>query len=317
MPLRIIPLRQKAEISFAPPNVITEAKPVGLVADVINQSHVEFHRSKKYTKDDYWVHVSDLIRASTDKRFCAREHALSFIEDRAGAAKTVSPGMALLYCIGHAVQEHLTNDFISRSEHRDKVWGNWTCRCGNTLVKHAFAKDAGMCPLCQHPLNVYQEVDFVDPDYRITGHPDLLIVWNGTMHIYEIKTIDREAVNFETLEAPLGDHTIQATMYYWMARKMYERKQLPFQISPFIDYVYADRSNRKLFFGKPFKEFTKRASPYDRVQPMFANADALRESLKQMRLPPRICKTSRETRAKNCAMTVSCFGRSKDVINAT
>jgi len=311
--MKIVPLR-KTEVSFAPPVVEHVVKPVGLIADTVNHPTVDRHRSGRYTLDRYWIHVSDLIRSSTDKRFCPREYALMMVENKTGQARTVSPGMALLHRIGHAVQEHLTNDFISRSPHGGKIWGNWKCPCRNLHVIGAHRP--GMeCPRCRQPF-IYEEIDLVDDENRIVGHPDLIVVWNGTLHIYEIKTIDREAVNFETLDAPLGDHTIQATMYYWMARKMHEQGKLPYPVSPFIDYVYADRSNRKLFFGKPYKEFTKRASPHERIEPMLANAKAVKDALANMVLPPRICKGSRETRAKHCGMCVSCFSRTKDAISA-
>jgi len=314
MSLKLTPLKEARDVTFVPPETESPIKPVGLLADTLNKKHVEFHRSKKYSKDDYFLHVSDLIRSSKNKRFCPREHALSFVEGRTGNVQSVSPGMRMLHCIGHAVQEHITNDFILRSPHGAKVWGNWSCHCGHTQAYMMLKPDAGSCTKCGKPVDQYREITLVHRECRIIGHPDLLILWNNILHIYEIKTIDREAVNFETLAAPLGDHTLQATFYYWMARHMYENKELGYPVSEYIDYVYADRSNKKLFYGHPFKEFTKRASPGSRIKPMIENATLLRESLTKMRLPTRICGSARDPRAKICPMAVSCFNRTKDNI---
>lgn len=331
MPLRALPKPVSIEdISFAPKQIELLAKPVGLVADTLNNYHMDRHRSGKHTTSNYFLHTSDLIASNSMRKFCAREHVISLTEDRGDSRmRQVSPGMRLIHRMGNTVQDHVTSDFMD-GPHGGKVWGDWTCICGFTKKSFSFKPEARAytCTKCKQPLTKYAEVGITWHDYLISGHPDLMIVWNNVLHIYEIKSIDRKDVEFTTMDAPLGDHTLQGSMYYWTLKDMRKREQdalaknpgafepsIPFEIDPYINYLYADRSNN-LFRREYYKEFTKRASPFSRIEPMLANAKLVKDSLVDKVLPPRlsVCTGVQSSRAKNCNCAVSCFMRNRDAV---
>ncbi len=315
MPLRLIP---PPEVNKFIRPTESLAKPYGLIAETLNGEHVDYHRSDKYTRDKYFIHVSDLIQSTKGRKFCARQHALTFIEQRSGTyIRKISAGMSLLHKFGHAAQKHMTDDFIKRSPHGHKVWGNWRCICGHSHAVMQTKPIAGTCKKCEHPIDQYEEIDLLIDTHRITGHPDLFILWGNTLHIYEIKTLDREGIVFDLLEAPLGDHTIQGTFYYFMCMDMVAKGLFPpgLQISPMINYLYADRSNKKLFGRTVYREFEKRASPAERIKPMTDNAKLLKESLDKSILPTRICADPTVPRAKACNVCISCFNRKRNTID--
>lgn len=331
--MRILPRPDQADVSFHPPITDFQTKPVGVIADTLNNEHIDHHRSSNYTSSKYFLHVSDLIQSGTTKRFCPRNAVLVFLEERGKSyIKKIPPGMRLLHTIGHAIQKHITNDFIERSPFSDKVWGNWGCRCGYTHVNYALKPKSGAytCTRCGLDPDVYEEISIYHSKYHIIGHPDLIIVWNKLIHVYEIKTIDRKGVVFDLLNAPLGDHTLQGSVYYWLMKDMYDQERdtlkkypgafnpsIPFDVDPFVNYIYADRSNENLFKRNFYKEFTKRASPFTRIEPMFDNAKLVMESLEKKILPTRLelCKSVISPRAKACNTCTSCFSRTKDRFN--
>jgi hypothetical protein len=317
VPLKILP-KPEPNRFFKP--VESDTKPFGVIAETLNSEHVDYHRTRGYTRDKYYIHVSDLIQSNSRRRFCPREHALSFIEQRNGSyVRKISAGMSLLHTFGHGAQAHMTNDFIKRSPHGDKVWGNWRCLCGKTHFVMQLMPDpvAGTCKHCGLHARIYEEIDLLHEQYNITGHPDLFLLWGNVLHLYEIKTLDREGIDFDRLEAPLGDHTLQASFYYWMIRWMIEQGIIKHEIDPFVNYLYADRSNKKLFGKAVYREFSKRASPGDRIKPMLENARLLKESLDRNILPTRICDGPAVPRAKDCPVCTSCFNRRSNVIVAT
>lgn len=327
MPLRMLPKPiREDDISFAPKQLELMAKPVGLVADVLNNHYADHHRSAQHDAGNYFLHVSDLIRSNSAHKFCPREHAINLLEERNSTRiRQISPGMALIHKMGHGIQDLITETFMERSPHANKLWGNWKCMCGQTHVAMRFREEARAytCTKCNGVCDRYAEVDLYWREFKIAGHPDFIIVWNNVLHLYEIKTIDRRDVDFETLDAPLGDHTLQASMYYWIIHTMRRIEQddlrknpgaftpsLPFEISTDINYIYADRSNN-LFRRQFYKEFTKRASPFSRIQPMLDNAASVKTAVETKRLPPRLslCTGVSSSRAKNCNCAVSCFLR--------
>jgi hypothetical protein len=326
------PGSRDVEVSFSPGTREPISKPVGLIADTLNNDVIDHHRGRKHTADSYFVHVSDLMQVNTTRRFCPRQHVISLIEGRADTNyRKVPPGMRLLYTIGHAVQRHITDEFMAISSHRGKIWGNWQCVCGQTTVCNSFKPEpgAGTCIVCGQDPSIYGEVTISWKQYMVKGHPDLCLVWNNVLHIYEIKTIDRQGVDFETMDAPLGDHTLQGSMYYWIMKAIQaeEREALrrhpgafnpsiPFEIDPFVNYIYADRSNKNLFKRFFYKEFTKRASSFDRIESLLHNAKVLRDGVEKKILPTRldICNGPNAPRAKACNCALPCFNRRSDRI---
>jgi len=290
--------------------------PDNLFADTLNQTTVNRHRLGKYTKDNYSIHVSDLMQSSKERIFCAREHAINFHENRGGELiKKLTPAMSLLYSMGNAVQDHLTAKFIQHNEYGHTLWGDWSCGCKKTKIRYSL-KPNGRCNHCAGPIDRYCEVDLRQPKYNLVGHPDLLVLWPPYLHIFEVKSIDRQDLPFDDIKEPLGDHTLQGTFYYWMLLDMYMRGEIPYKPHDVVRYLYVDRSNKKLFFGEPYKEFQKRRSDAARLKPMLDRATTMMQSLSGRTLPPRICSDVLCTRAKGCTVQTSCFNRKSNILDS-
>jgi hypothetical protein len=214
------------------------------LAEVLNRGGVQKSRMASHTKDKFFIHVSDLMQSATERKFCARQHAITFVEERGEAiAKRVTPGMELLHVFGHGAQDHITKLFIDRSPFGHTVWGDWGCGCyirsrgqRGTRVRQSLKPDI-LCAECRGPIEHYVETDLIQKKYNLVGHPDLYLLWNGVLHQYEVKTIERTSVDFDTLKDPLGEHTLQNTFYYWMATDMHSQWGLPLSGSSDADGI--------------------------------------------------------------------------------
>ena len=277
------------------------APPFGIVADIANRGFMDRHRGDA-NSHDFVIHVSDLIRPDKARAFCAREWALRHFESRETPGKIITPGFALLFAVGNAVHDSVRNAFIQRSEFADAAWGTWSCRCGFTKRTGPFTKGLA-CKRCGTPALVYEEYDLYSKTHRLVGHPDLLLLWGDTYYIYEIKTIDKKDVDFETLTHPMGDHVLQASFYNWMLRE--EGKK----VDPTLRFIYADRSTKKLFNGTIYKELTAPTAPISRLQPFLDKATSLDRAIVSRVLPDRICDSPMTSRARNCTSCTGCFMR--------
>jgi len=285
--------------------------PDELIAAVLNAGSVRRSRLKMH--DDFVIHVSDLMKTSSSDMFCPREQALFYFNDYDQVATPLSAGFELLFETGNTIHDHVRNKWMERSEHGNTAWGGWQCKCGHVKLvglKPVHSRST-YCSRCKCHAHIYVEYDLYARKYRLVGHPDFIVKWGDTFYIYEIKTIDRVDIDFARLDAPLGDHTLQASFYYWLL--VSEGKK----VSPIIRYLYVDRSTWSLFgFGgkKTYKEFKHRASDISRLQPLLDKATGLIEAIEARHLPDKVCKSASCTRAKKCRMAVSCFLRRSDKI---
>lgn len=286
--------------------------PAKLLEPILNQRRIDRQRMDM-RGSEYLLHVSGLIKSSNQDLFCPREHILSHFEKREKVLKSLTPGMELLYEMGHTIHDLVRNKFIF-SPLGDAAWGNWCCPCKLMELHGCLRPDpkirANVCSRCHHPATVYKEYSLFLHKYRLVGHPDFIIKWGSVFYLVEIKTIDRADVDFDTLDGPLGDHTLQASFYYWMMR------DLGFNVSARIIYLYVDRSNTKLWRGWPYKELHAMRSKPDRISPFLLRAEAVIDGISSKTLPPRlrVCASDLSTRAKNCACAVSCFSRKSNRI---
>lgn len=179
------------------------------------------------------------------------------------------------------------------------------CSCGRTVLTGTKPKIARTCKACNTTCSKYQEAHLFLDEYKLTAHPDLVMLYNGVYHIYEIKTLDRKSIDFDTMEAPLGDHVLQGNMYYWIM------KLSGYNVSSVVRYLYIDRGNSKLFRGNPYREFAAPVWPRSRVQVFFDKAKKTKEALDSKSIPDRVCKNHSSVRAKNCPRVVECFSTRK------
>ena len=112
----------------------------------------------------------------------------------------------------------------------DKVWGDWTCRCGESELKRTTAAEAQgyHCETCGHPLDIYQEIDLVDHELQVTGHPDLILIHNGVFEVVEFKSCKRD--DFEDRrdgkQGEDNNHALQALYYRRMLEKTHPGSEL-------------------------------------------------------------------------------------------
>jgi hypothetical protein len=156
----------------------------------------------------------------------------------------------------------------------------------------------------------YREVDLRVEDIRLVGHPDLLFrMDNGKIIIYEIKTIDRQDIVFSDMKAPLGDHHVQASLYYYILKK------LGYDAADFVRFIYIDRSVSRMYSELPFKELEAAVLPAKRIQPLIERCRSVVAGIENGLLPHRVCKGVKDTRTARCSVVTSCFGRrSKKII---
>lgn len=285
--------------------------PEGALAAALNHPFVMHPRMGETDHDLPYLHVSDLLKTKADNKLCLREHVLRHFDKPTKPVGTMPAKMRLLWDTGNVIGDELV---IRRLLETDPtfaplVWGDWTCdSCGH--VVH-FSHKPNRCmrravrgKKCTCRKFTYKEVDLRIESVRLVGHPDLLLrLSDGTIIIYEIKTIDRGDVDFDKLTEPLGDHFMQASYYYWLLRK------LGYKVSRRIRFLYIDRSIDNLFREKPYREVCADAAPSDRIQFGIDKCKELVQHIQKRTLPDRVCKTCTDTRTNKCSVTASCFGR--------
>jgi hypothetical protein len=270
------------------------------------------------------------VIASTGPRaFCAREQVLAYYNTRERILGKLTPARRLLFASGHFIHDFVVKQFLEQSRFGGYVYAKWSCRDydgddtkhstitdiaanvigGFTVLAHETfspVKESKLCR-CGLPLERYNEIDLLIESLRITGHPDLILYYNGWFYIYEMKTIDRRDMDFDAITVPLADHRIQVSMYYKIMRanKM--------NVSSRLTAVYIDRSNSKLFGGYPYKSLVFRPEP-DKVMDRYKNRLLhVVHGIKTGKLPPRICPTIKCERAKSCDAAIECFERKGDI----
>lgn len=274
--------------------------PEGVMATLLNSSTMnETRRGSGVIR----LHVSDLIRSTTDSEFCPREYVIDYFDDKPHKLRGLTAGQRLLFTVGEAIHVHVRDAWIANSPFGRFAWGYWDCPCGKTRVTGVLPSRHKPCPSCNGKPRNYAEFDLYSEKYKITGHPDFIVLYKGIYYIYEVKSIDRKDVVFDDMRAPLGDHTLQASFYYWLLRSMGKK------VAVNVRYLYVDRNVVKMFGGTVYKEFRAPASPKARMQPFLDKATSVINSVDSKTLPPRICATETCTRAKKCHAAVICFGK--------
>jgi hypothetical protein len=283
--------------------------PRSLIADTLNNRTRDYHRG--HIDDDTVprLHVSSLIKSGTADFFCPREFVLRHMERRGTSGNALPPKFALLFAVGNFYGGYIVQQFIERNpEYGQFAWGDWRCICGHTKAYQTTraAIDGMVCNQCAHPVEIYVETDLFSPDKTVVGHADLILFVDGIFYIYEFKTIDRADIVFKNINAPLGDHLLQASNYFYMLREQMKGKH---RVSKNIRFVYVDRSMAGIFTENPFREVEAVAVQADRLERIYNTAKLCHTSIKKGILPERLCNAIDCSRAKQCTVAVSCFNR--------
>jgi hypothetical protein len=151
----------------------------------------------------------------------------------------------------------------------------------------------------------YEELEFSNSEYRVTGHCDGVLVWSeNDVEILELKTISKwgwDKVNPESLGQPKPEHVIQVNAYMWLsglnrARIVYINKDLTLKMNDGICEHIVERNEDTVAYIKRLLRECINASDL-----------ILNDSFESIypRLPD--CKTRRSKRAKTCSACNNCF----------
>lgn len=241
-----------------------------------------------------YLHVSDLLGK------CMRKIALSEKFKVAMPSSFVHESMALTFAQGTAIHDHVKNRVLKG--HPDKMYGSWSCSCGNLHtgdMTYADAKDK-RCKLCGQAPTQYHELTLRDPDLMVVGSPDITLYLDDLRVFYpiEIKSINHE--DWKEIARPKPDHVLQVLFYWYLLRKL--GYPVPDQVS--ILYV-----TKGFVFKTPYKEF--RVFPetvINRLDEYIEEARALKEAKEGGDMPRRSYCASRDCKdAKDCHVANVCF----------
>lgn len=265
-----------------------------------------------------YIHVSSLIRGECPRFLALQKKHKHYKNEFANGATR------LMWEIGRAVERHIRAQLIATLP-PEQVYGCWKCPCYREKGNHknpskprgrfreGFAKDSGSCSFCGQPAMIYVEVDLTSELYRVCGHPDLILVFDGLLYILEIKSLtNSKSANdkkegFDTLEKPFVTHVLQSASYNRMAVPLARRLGIPLAKEVIILYASKDFNGFKSPY--PYKEFHVNPFPYKNViQSLFADAKTAYEGAEGV-LPPRLdaCTSASSKTACNCPLVHSCF----------
>ena len=290
------------------------------IAGVINHPQVRNNRSLGYK--DIRLHVSDIMKVEAAFKFCEREHVIRKLYSPSAVATALAASYDLLFDLGNALHDNARNRWMKyNKDGRKRVLARWRCFCGTTHHTGVNPDDANICKRCRFKPLVFDEYEIYSERYRIVAHPDFTVVkgkdvietgvFDKSKHqirIVEIKGLDRVDIEWDHLDGPLGEHVLQASLYYHLMR--FEG----YRVDKTISILYGERSlKRTLFRGEPWKEFQIEVSPISRVQKFFDKATNVINAVEEKVVPARsVCNSIDCPRAKNCSVAALCFGLSKD-----
>lgn len=287
---RILRRRRSIEVPSAAGDVIQIENGEEFSIGLLKKSPVALNNFR----DGDYLHVSDLLGK------CARKIAL--------AAKFAVPipsgflheSMALTFAQGTAIHEYIKTRYAAG--HPDKMYGQWSCRCGNLKTAPSIlskVKDK-VCKVCAGHPTKYNELVLEDPDLMIVGSPDITLYLPEYEVYYpiEIKSINHD--DWKEIARPKPDHVLQV-LFYW-----YLLKKLGYPVPSQISILYATKG---FLFKTPYKEFLVfPESSISRLDEYIEEARALKLARNGGDIPCRSFCTSRDCRdAKECHVVNLCF----------
>ncbi|MEG1121199.1 MAG: hypothetical protein RSE62_03250 [Citrobacter sp.] len=254
-------------------------------------------KKRREKRKGEYVHVSDLIGK------CARKIAICDRESIAVAPDRLSVSDELTFAQGDAIHDVIKA--MATSSDARQVWGKWKCSCGHlfhdTPCTHNETDPNDICPQCDTPTNVYEEVSMYDDELMIVGNPDLLrwIRSVEAFHVTEIKSLSAEL--WKELVRPDPKHIVQV-LFYWLIMQ-----RLGYRMVDTISIIYATKGY--IFKGKPYREFIiEPLKELHRLAPYLELAEKLLESRTSNTLPPRDgCTTDASPKARKCEACRICF----------
>lgn len=244
------------------------------------------------------VHASDVTK--TD--FCPKQFALLDIYDLKKKDEYINTALQATFDIGNSTAQVFTDKWAG-----DSIIGNWSCAaCGKIVSFKEKPKDG--CPTMKRCDWKYEEVNFVSPEYEISGSIDAILdLLAPKLFITELKIIKAE--DFNDIVAPLAEHRIRTSMYMKIIEESDSvyRTRLNVQEAR-VFYISRGYGKKNLTSGEivPFKEFIVKRDD-TAVMPYLNKAKEVKLFRHKGVIPQGVCKTALDAKAKKCAACVQCF----------
>lgn len=246
------------------------------------------------------THVSDLISK------CVRKKAIVEIHDVSMPVTRLSLMDALTFKVGDTIHDVIKERAVVGGP--SLVWGRWRCQCGSIHIKeprtYAEVDQSVICDNCDTGTDVYEEAEFIDPELRIVGHPDLILFMSNLAAFYvtELKSISHD--QFKELVRPKPEHLVQVLFYWYLMRRC------GYDVVDSVSVMYITKGY--VFKGLPYKEFMFVPSKeLKRLDTYLDDARAILLSRETGELPPRVtCVSPSAPEARSCEVCKICFGES-------
>lgn len=248
------------------------------------------------------VHASDI----TKDNFCPRQYALMDKLKVERPPRYINTALRATFDVGNA-----TADLVREKWMADMAVGNWRCRkCG--LFFSLCHRPSAVCKMLGPCDFMYEEVNFVDPDSKVSGSIDVLVDLSApTYFITELKIMNPS--DFDSLKAPLHEHRLRTALYLYLAAQDWSAHQGRVNVE-YAKVLYVSRGfGKKGDLGQitPFKEFMvtrddKSLAPYlDKAKKVEIFRSVGGD------IPHGICPNPGCVTAKGCPVAEACFAQEK------
>lgn len=241
-----------------------------------------------------YLHVSDLLGK------CVRKVALSDKYKLSVPAASLGDSMGLTFAQGTAMHEYVKEKF--KKGHPDKLFGRWSCLCGNAVTEPMLHNSVPNRPCvdCGKVPYRYRELEIFNDDLMVVGSPDITLYLSELQAYYPIELKSMNPEDWKNIVRPVPDHILQV-LFYWRLLK-----EAGYSVVNQISIIYM---NKGYVFKLPYKEFViKPEEQLDRLSLYDDEARALKEYRKSGTMPPRtFCSSPACADAKACHVANVCF----------
>jgi len=260
---------------------------------------------------DQTPHENMWFRSSGLYRLCPRSLQLGK-EHNVNLAIEVDSKLRWIFGSGTAIHTQFQEDYLPTL---GDVFQGWWKR-GTSSRSHSASTLAKGSKLSEYSLShkwipkpdgddwVYEELEFVNQEYRLTGHMDGVLVWGeDDIEALELKTISSRG--YDNVDPalggrPKGEHVIQVQAYMWLtglerARIVYINKDLNMLFPEGICEHIVERDDAQIKLIQGMLKDCATASDLGLEVPLYDRIDS--------------CPKKSSYRAKDCKVRDYCFPR--------
>lgn len=284
------------------------------------------------------------FRMSGLARVCPRMYALAVMHsgEIMTDSEVIDPELGWIFGTGTAIHHQFQNAYLQALG--DVFQGWWRCReCGHVhrgevmdgmlshrwipKPKHCAQYDERISDECQSVDFEYVELEFANPEYRITGHCDGILDWRvyvdpaaplvkfDAVEVLELKTINDygfKAVDPMAGGVPKPDHVLQCNGYLWAledtevthARIVYIGKDFTKKMA---ESIVEHRIARSAGYIDALKRMLRDSvSSVERIAEWVCSPVDERPEV-ELPLRLRLCTKRSDKRAKDCPAKALCF----------